>query len=540
MSSLLLALRLGRWGIAGFAALGFISTLVQTLAFYTIAGQTLAQQAAFGATIGTLATHFTAVLPPPIRPETVGGYVEWRGFHALGLIFGVWALASATGMSRVDEERGVIEAALATGASRIELIASRIVAFTIGALLASLAAVAGFVAGVLAHHDTLNSIGVLEELLLLAVLAFCCYSIALFVAQVSSPRTATAAAGIVLLTLFLVNSLSRTFPSLDTVGRLSPFRYYDLNQPLPPGGTFDARSVVVLLAITLLATGAAAAAFARRDLGASLIKVPGPPHATRYDPSSAPWWRLPVVRDLYDGRVALIAWTAGMAVLAAVFVSLTKTTIQPLLAVPALLPYFGAIVHGDIFPAVLGFVWFSFAQLLFAAFAITQVARWAADDTDGRLEIVLSQPRSRAGVVVERFVTLAVGAAVVAAVSGVAVFYASRSVGIDLNQQHVIAASLMLVPFALIFASAGAVVTAWQPRAAVGLLGAIAFASYLDTEVGPFLKFPLWVQELSAFRLFGTPLSTGVDGRSLAIMLLIATALIGSSILVMQRRDVGA
>jgi ABC-2 type transport system permease protein len=297
---------------------------------------------------------------------------------------------------------------------------------------------------------------------------------------------------------------------------------------------------VVLVAIAVVATVAAAAAFLLRDIGSPLIKVPGMRHATRYDASSAPWWRLPVVRDLYERRVALVAWTAGMAVLAVVFVLLTKTTIQPLLAVPALLPYFTAIVHGDIYPAVLGFVWFNFAQLLFAAFAVTQVARWAADDTDGRLEIVLSQPRSRAGVVVERFAVLIVGAAIVAAATGIAVFYASRLQGIDLNQQRVIAASLMLVPFALVFASAGALLTAWQPRAAVGLLGAVAFASYLDTEVGPLLKWPLWVQELSAFRLFGTPLSSGVDGRSLALMLLIATALIGSSILVMQRRDVGA
>jgi ABC-2 type transport system permease protein len=540
MSSLLLALRLGRWGIAGFSALAFVSTLAQTLAFYTIAGQTAAQQAAFGAAIGTLASHFTAILPPPIRPETVGGYVEWRGFHALGLIFGVWAFASATGISRGDEERGVIEAILAAGTSRLEMIAARVAAFTIGALLASLAASAGFVAGVLAHHDTVNSSGVLDELLLLAALAVCCYSIALVVAQVSSPRTATAAAGIVLLVLFLINSLSRTFSSLDTVRWLSPFRYYDLNQPLPPGGTFDARSVAVLLAISVIATVAAATAFAMRDLGSPLIKIPGLAHATRYDASNGLWWRLPLVRELYDRRVALVAWTAGVAVLAAVFVAVVKSTIQPLLAVPALLPYFTAIVHGDIYPAVLGFVWFNFAQLLFAAFAITQVARWAADDTDGRLEIVLSQPRSRAAVVVERLATLTVGAAVIALASGIAVYYASQAQGIDLNRPRLAAASLLLVPFALVFASAGALLTAWKPRAAIGLLGVVAFASYLDTEVGPLLRWPLWVQDLSAFKLFGTPLSSGVDGRNLAIMLLVVTAMIGSSILAMQRRDVGA
>jgi ABC-2 type transport system permease protein len=180
------------------------------------------------------------------------------------------------------------------------------------------------------------------------------------------------------------------------------------------------------------------------------------------------------------------------------------------------------------------------AQLLFAAYAITQVARWSAEDGDGRLELILSQPMSRVGVVLERMTVLALGALLIAAISGEAVFYASRSNGIVLNGSRLAAASLMLIPFTLVFASAGALLAAWNPRAAVGLLGAVAFASYMDVEVGALLKLPLWVQDLSAFKLFGRPLLTGVDSRNLAIMLLVALAGLGSSILVMQRRDVGS
>jgi hypothetical protein len=47
------------------------------------------------------------------------------------------------------------------------------------------------------------------------------------------------------------------------------------------------------------------------------------------------------------------------------------------------------------------------------------------------------------------------------------------------------------------------------------------------------------VEDLSAFKLFGTPLLSGVDGRNLALMLLLAAVGVGSSILAMQRRDVG-
>ena len=343
-----------------------------------------------------------------------------------------------------------------------------------------------------------------------------------------------------MLALFLDNSLSRAMSSLTAWRWLSPFRYYDLSQPLPPGGYFDSRAFLVLIGISVIATAAAAAAFTRRDLGASLIRLPSIPHRPSYDVTAAPWWGVAVARGLYERRLGLLAWAAGMAVMALSFVALTKTIVQVLLSIPSLLPYLSIFVHQQLYPAVLGYTWFNVAELMFAAFAITYVARWSAEDSDGRLEIFLSQPLSRAGIVLERMAVLAAGAVLIAAVSGAVLFYASHQQGIDLNAQRLTAASLMLVPFALVFAGAGSLLAAWNPRAAVGLLGAFAFASYLDTELGTIYKFPVWLLDLSAFKLFGTPLLNGVNGRNLALMLLLALAGIGSSILAIQRRDVGA
>src|SRR4029077_20075752 len=236
----------------------------------------------------------------------------------------------------------------------------------------------------------------------------------------------------------------------------------------------------------------------------------------------------------------LLLWSAATAAVAVLFASLTRSIVQVLLSIPTLLPYLGAFVRQQVYPSVLGFTWFTFAELLFAAFAIVEVARWAAEDADGRLEMVLSKPISRAAVVVERMAILCVGALLIAAVSGAALYYASHSNRIDLDAKRLGRASLMLGPFCLVFAAAGSILTAWIPRAAVGLLGAFAFASYLDVELGPIFKVPAWLQDLSAFKLFGTPLLTGVDGHNLALLLLLACAGVGSSILLMQRRDVGA
>jgi len=540
MTALLFGLRLSRWGITGFSAVAFVLTLVQTVGFYQIAGHTPAERAAFGRTMSVLAAQFVALFPPPLRPDTAGGYVQFRGFSPLTILFAIWALTSAAGFARGDEERGVLEAALATGVSRPALLASRACGFALALLVAAAAAGAGFVVGLATGAESIGAIALIEACVLLVAIGVACYGIALFAAQLATARAATALAGALLLTLFLDNSLSRELTWLSTWRWLSPFRYYELSQPLPPGGYFDVHGLVVLVGIALLTSTAAALAFARRDLGAPLVRLPSTPHRKSHDAANLPLWRIPLVRGLYERRIGLLVWVAGLAILAVVFVSLTKTIVQVLLSIPTLRGYLSIFVHQQLYPAVLGYTYYDVAELLFAAFAIAQVARWSAEDTDGRLELFLSEPISRASIVLERMAVLVAGALIVTAVSGVTLFYASHYQGIDLNGQRVAAASLMLVPFALVFAGAGSLLAAWNPRAAVGLVGGFAFVSYLDNELATIYKLPAWVQDLSAFKLFGTPLLTGVDNRSLALMLLLALAGVGTSILLMQRRDVGA
>jgi hypothetical protein len=142
--------------------------------------------------------------------------------------------------------------------------------------------------------------------------------------------------------------------------------------------------------------------------------------------------------------------------------------------------------------------------------------------------------------VVERALVLTVGALVLAVISEVAVLVAAHYQGMDVSTQKVTEASLLLVPFALVFAAAGSVLAAWNPRAAVGLLGALAFASYLVAEVGPIFKWPAWAQDISAFKLFGMPLSSGIDRTGLLTMVAIIVVGFGASILLMERRDIGA
>jgi hypothetical protein len=135
---------------------------------------------------------------------------------------------------------------------------------------------------------------------------------------------------------------------------------------------------------------------------------------------------------------------------------------------------------------------------------------------------------------------LALTAAVLATVSGLAVAFTSRAGNLALDSGHLADACLLLVVFSIVLGAFGSLLTSWAPRAALGWFGGLALASYLDDQIGSPLGLPGWVQNLSAFRLVGTPLLNGIDGRNLALMLLLTLAGVGSSILVMQRRDVGA
>jgi len=360
------------------------------------------------------------------------------------------------------------------------------------------------------------------------------------IGQLASARVATGVAGMVLLILFLGNTLSRTFTWLVSWRWLSPFHYYELNQPLATGGSFDGRATLTMLAIALVGAAVAGVIFESRDLGASFLRWPSRPSPVGYRPSASPLWWIPVVRDLYERRVGLAMWAAGLAAVGVVFVALTKTVIQPLLSIATFTNFFAGF-GGQVYMSLLGYLWLSFAELLFAGFAITQVARWASEDTEGRLELILSTPESRAAVVVGRAFALAVGATMIAAVSGVTVAIATHYQGIYVNGSQLWEGTLLLVPFALVFAAAGSVLAAWNPRAAVGLLGGLAFASYLDNELGPLFRWPAWVQDLSAFKLFGNPLApAGIDRSGFLIMVAIILVGFAASILLIERRDVGA
>src|SRR5215472_7845914 len=127
-----MALRTHRTGFLLGGTLAFSALLAPAATFTAAAGSTPGERAVFGLRMQAIANEVAYMLPLPVHPETIGGYLQWRGYGLLSIIFGIWALLAASG-ARGDEERGLVDLWLAAGLSRPRLVATRFAAFLLAA-----------------------------------------------------------------------------------------------------------------------------------------------------------------------------------------------------------------------------------------------------------------------------------------------------------------------------------------------------------------------------------------------------------------------
>jgi ABC-2 type transport system permease protein len=334
---------------------------------------------------------------------------------------------------------------------------------------------------------------------------------------------------------------SRTVEGLRPVARLvSPFYYYDRSSPLPPGGTFDLGATILLFVVGIALAALAAWAMRARDLGGGLLRWRIRSAPATQQPSPSLLLRKPVVAGLYEHRLGLLAWALGAAIGAAFIASIGRQMVDLVNSPGGFRAYLSVIGHGDPYVAITGFLWFGVFELVLALYVITQVARWTSEDSQGRLEMIMSAPVSRTRVVVERALTLLIGTVVIITVSSVAFYIGAAAAGIKMHAGDLTIASLLLIPLGFGFAAMGAAPASWVPRQAVGVLAAVAFLSFLLTETGPLLKWPDGILKLSVFSLYGTPLTSGVDWTGLWILLAVVAVGFGAATALIQQRDVGS
>jgi ABC-2 type transport system permease protein len=517
-----------------------VGGFINAVGFAQIAGDNPASRTVFAQQMELLARQLTYLLPAPAQLDTMAGYMAWRWFGSAVLIYVFWALLAGTGAGRGDEERGLVELWLSTGVSRLRLIAVRVAGFA--------AMAAASIAAMLVVTDVGAAVGneplpigplVLEGLAIWSLTVFV-FAFALFVAQlVTTRRGATGIAGIVVLALFMLNAAARSGVDVGAIRWLSPFYLFDRSDPLLRGGSLDVPATAALAVGALALIAIAVVAFVRRDLGGPLLRGAARRSRVVWRPAGDPLLRTPVLAIVDQQRVWIVGWALGLAVLAGFLTSLTKTMVDAFgnSDIPMLRAYFeraGINAYADF----VGVIWFSTLLLLISLFVAVQVNGWAADDAEGRLEMILSAPVSRARVVVERIAAVVLASAVLVAASSLAVYVAASSTGISLPGGRFVFASAAVLPVAYAFSGIGHALVGWRPRIAVAILGALAVVGYFAQQFVPLFQWPDWVTNISLYALYGTPMAKD-DWGGIATLVAIGLAGTAVAIVAMRRRDVG-
>jgi ABC-2 type transport system permease protein len=540
MSLLRLALRSHRTGLLMTALVGALGGAINAIGFAQIAGDTAAARAVFAQEMELLARQLTYLLPAPAQLDTMAGYLTWRWFGSAVLIYAFWALLAGTGAGRGDEERGLVELWLSTGASRVRLITTRLAGFAVVAAVSIAAMLALTDAGAAIGQEPLSLGPLALEGLAIWALTLFAFAFAIVVAQlVTTRRGATGIAGIALLALFMLNAAARSGVDVGATRWLSPFYLYERSTPLLRGGSLDVAATAALGVGALVLAVIATAAFIRRDIGGPLFRGAPVRTTAEWRPAADPLLRVPVLAIVDQQRVWIVAWAVGLAVLAGFLTSITKTMVDAFGSsdIPVLRAYFeraGINAYADF----VGVIWFSTLLLLISIFVVAQVSGWAADDAEGRLEVTLSAPVSRARVVVERIAAAIVACAVIVAVSSLAVYLTATSTGITLPRGRFLLASAAVLPVGYAFAGIGHALVGWRPRVAVGVLGALAVVGYFAQQFAPLFQWPDWVNNISLYALYGTPMSKD-DWSGVATLVGIGAVGTAVAVAAMRRRDVG-
>jgi ABC-2 type transport system permease protein len=486
----------------------------------------------------------------PIKIDTAGGYATWK-YGLTILVVTIWPILAQSAMLRGEEDRGSMDMLLSLPRTRMRVVLEKVAAmWTALLLMALLIGLLAFAGG------TKVSAGIsLGDAILfgvnIALISGVFGAIALLVSQFTHERrTAAGVTAGILLVFIVLDMVHRVVANADWLSRLSPVYYFNLSKPLVAGYGANAGAMVVLVAISIVLTGAAVWLFPRRDIGGV---VAGPRFLSLPQRAARPPrpvlrgdWSL---RSVYSRSLAMVAaptawWTLAIAGFAGWMVVVDQQTAAKLKTILESSPVMRGFMNlggGDaaINVAILSAI-FIFMPVLLMAFAVTQANRWSADEDDGRLEVLLSTPQPRLRVILGRFAALSTATVVISLVTLVVTLVVSSAIGLTLDSSHVAAATLSMIPLGLLVAAIGYLFSGWL-RAAVetGLLSFLLVIWFFISFIGPSLNFPDAALRLSAFYYYGTPLLNGLPVFDSLVVVAVGAVALALASLRFMRKDIG-
>ncbi len=474
----------------------------------------------------TASSPATVALLGAVYAPNVGALVAWRWSMQGVIVLGLFNLFTIIRHTRADEQAGRRELVGATVVGRqAPLTAALIVTLVADLLLALL------VTGLLTALG-LPAAGSLALGLSVAGASWVMAAVTGIAAQLTqSAGAARGIAGAAFGLFYLMRSLGDAGGAdgrLAGLSWLSPFGWARLTRPFAGERWWV---FALFLAAAALFTLAAYALSARRDLGAGLLP-------SRIGPAAAAaGLRSPLALAWRLQRGALLGWTAGFAVVGAVFGFVAETVAGIVGANPQMMAFFSR-AGADPGDVVFTLYFVAFGPVI-AVYAISAVLRLHSEEVEWRADPLLAAPVSRTRWAGSHLIVAALGPVAVLAALGLAsgLTYGLSRGDVGYELPRVLAAALVYLPAVWFM---GAIAAAF-----FGLLPRFTIASWAALVIVAFLELGWELQQISR-AVYGLSPFAHVPrvlvGQGLAWPLFgwvaIAAALVTAGLLGLRRRDI--
>ncbi|CRK60956.1 PROBABLE TETRONASIN-TRANSPORT INTEGRAL MEMBRANE PROTEIN ABC TRANSPORTER [Alloactinosynnema sp. L-07] len=462
---------------------------------------------------------------PAYDLTTAGGFTAWRYGLFLALFAALMSVFTVTRHTRAEEDSGRLELIGSAVVGRYAALTAAVSVAAGANVVIGLAAALGLVgAGLPASGSFLLGLGVAG-----AGLVFT--AISAVTAQLTEyARSANGIACAVLGGAFLVRAVGDSTASLSWVSWFSPLAWPQRAKPFVADNWWPLGLVVLVAGVILTV---AYSLVPRRDLGAGLFPA-------RLGPATAPAslssplglaWRLQ--------RGALIGWTVGAVIVAAVFGSIangisdlvgTSDQVREIMERMG-----GARSLVDSFIAAIA----QLIGIVTAMYAVQAALRARSEETAARAEPVLATGAGRVVWVGSHLAFAVIGSAVLLGGAGLAMGLAHGLRIGDLGQVGgIVAGTLAQLPAVWVAGGVAALLFGLLPQVTTVAWGAVALFA-LITLFGPAVQLSQSVLDISPFT--HVPRIPGAEFTATPLLWLAGTAVVlfGAGVTAFRRRDVG-
>ncbi len=471
----------------------------------------------------------TTVLPPiftglyggsAISPETLGGFTNWRYGLLFFLLPGIWSLIALSGTLVVEMRRGSMEFVAGSPVARrriaLEKLGGHVAAMTIAMLIVAfflwlIGAVFATLPG-----DAIPVDAALGYALAMGLSGLAAGTIAFALAPIVGRGAAAGTAGLILVGSWTVFGYRESVDLFATILPISWFSWFADHRPI--AGLYDWTSLIPLAGVVLIAGAIGVVGFERRDLGdVGAVRLPSRPRALLGLSG-------PLTRALGDRLTTAIAWGLGISLYAFV-VAVSAEDLERLVAeTPTLEEVFrAAFPNADLGEPgfALQLIFVQIGTLLGAAASAALIGGWAADESEGRFEMLLTAPRARFRWIVESgigtFLAIGIVALIVATITAIAI----AATGGEVVDPFIGSSVIALYGMALggLGIAVGGVV---RPSLAAPTVIVVLVAMLLIDILGPILELPEWFLDLSLVRHYGEPMIGSWDPVGIVASLALA------------------